>query len=379
VRHYVDEFVPRPRLQAQRDQQAEDFGRAVRGRPGAQTLPVRLLGMNPASYSDVGRLMALQQAAGNRAVVQLLRADSAVSTLQRCGPGGCADSGKEQDEEAPAAAHEARAAAQGVEGQEEEFPEPGQGVVQRTVAEPARPPTVQRVAIFSPGPVHQVNSLADCVVNGTPAGVTWPSLNGTQFWSVAAVQGALVRPTVTTSAVAAGGFEAQVDTVPRNTGSYDETVLARGPWRLVTAKATIGAMLPALATCAAGAGNTRFRAMGKPSDGAMFAANRRHENHHAKDHKAAFRATIKRWDGRLTRAKARRRRFQGATAAAAEAALWTAMGGTPDEVGEAFMNRCQAAVIAYHGSARGGPIGAPTSPGSRSNCDISWAKYRNPS
>jgi hypothetical protein len=64
-------------------------------------------------------------------------------------------------------------------------------------------------------------------VNGAPAGLTWPTLNGTQFWSVAAAQGAMVRPTVTTAAVAAGGFDAEVGTVPVNIGSYDETVLTR--------------------------------------------------------------------------------------------------------------------------------------------------------
>lgn len=338
--HYVQASVPRQLSQARRDDQAQDLGRGVRVPSGAQPLLLGLPGTNPTSAGQLRNLMALQQTAGNRAVVQLMQAAGASPNLQRCGPGGCGDAAGKDDEDAPVA---------------------------------------QRVATFPAGPVHQVNNLADCVVNGPPVGVTWPTLNGTQFWTVAAAQGALVRPTLTTSAVAAGGFQSQVDTVPTNTGSYDETVLARGPWRLVTPKATIGTMLPALAACAGAAGDTRFRAFGNPSDTAMFQANRRHENHHANDHKVAFRGSIKAWDTRLTRAKARGTTFPGATAAAAEAALWTAMGGTPDEVAQAFMDQAQAAVIAYHGSAAGGPVGAPTSPGARNNCDISWAKYRNPS
>jgi hypothetical protein len=268
--------------------------------------------------------------------------------------------------------------AQGVEGQEEDPDTPAQHVVQRVATEHAGPHVVQRAATFTDGPVHEANNLAAAVVNGTEVGVTWPTLNGTQFWSVAAAQGALVRPTLTTSAAAAGGFDSVVATVPANTGSYDETVLAAGPWRFVTTKATIAAMLPALAACSV-AGDTRFRAYGNPSDAAMFTANRRHEDHHATDHRAAFNATIKAWDTRLAAALAAGTSYHGASAAAAEAALWTAMGGTPDQVAEAFMNQAEAAVVAYHGSAAGGPVGAPTNPGARDNCNISWANYRNPS
>jgi hypothetical protein len=316
---------------------------------------------------------ALQRTAGNRAVTQWVRVQRAPLDAQRCGVHGCG--GGDRD-----AAEDKGAAVQGVIGQEEEFPPPGQIAAQRLPADAsARPPTVQRVARFAAGPVHQVNNLATCVLTGAAVGVTWPSLNGTQFWSAAAAQGALVRPTLTVAGVAAGGFDARVDTVPTNTGSFDETVLARGPWRHQTTQAAIAAYLPGLAAACTGAGNTRFRAYGNPSDNAMYTANRRHEDHHAKDHKAAFKATIKQWDTRLARAKRRNTRFHGATAAEAEAALWTAMGGTPDQVAEAFMNRCQAAVITYHGTARGGAVGAPTSPGSRNNCDLSWASYRNPS
>jgi hypothetical protein len=377
LRQFVDEFVLPPPLHAQRNEQADDLSHVMRWQVGARTLPGPVRGMHPASYGQMRGLMALQRAAGNRAVAQLIRGSSPAPSVQRCGPGGCGPGGcanadSKEGEEAPTAA-------QGVEGgQEEEFPTPAQGVVQRAIADPARQGTVQRVATFADGPVHEVNNLAGVVVNGTEAGVTWPSLNGTQFWSTADALAALVLPTVTTTAVAAGGFDAQVDPVPTNTGSYDETVLAAGPWTLVTPQATIAGMFPALAMCT-GAGDTTFRARGNPSDAAMFAANRRHENHHARDHRAAFRATIVPWDRRLTRAQARGRTFHGATTAAAEAALWAAMGGTPNQIADAFMNRLAAAVVAYHGSPSGGPIGAPTRPGADATCDNSWARYRNPS
>jgi hypothetical protein len=293
-------------------------------------------------------------------VAQLLSARAEVParpvSVQRCGSAGCADCGPKRDEEA---------ANQGVPGYEDEFAGPAQTVV-------------QRVASFTASPVHEVNNLADCVVNGAPAGLTWPTLNGTQFWSVAAAQAAMVRPTVTTAAVAAGGFDAEVGTVPVNTGSYDETVLARGPWRLNTTKGTIGGMLPTLTMCT-GPHSTKFQAKGSPTDNAMYRANRRHEDHHVADHRTAFNATFGAWDTKLTAAKANGQKFHGATAADAEAALWAAVGGTPDQVAADFMNQCQAAVIAYHSSAAGGPVSAPTKPHATARCAVSSAEYTNPS
>jgi hypothetical protein len=301
----------------------------------------------------------------------MLSAAVRAPTVQRCGPGGCGPGG------CGGAAHENDEPGQGVFGQEDEFGAPGQ----RAAVQPA----VQRDAAFGASPVNAVNNLANCVVNNQAVGVTWPTLNGTQFWSSAEVRGAIVRPTLKVTALpadpdAAGpkGFDAEVDVVPTNNASYNETVLSAGPWRLDTAKATIGAMLPALGSCS-GAGNTRFRAYGDPSDAAMAAANRRHEDHHAADHKAAFEATVVPWDQKLAAAKAGGQKFNGATAADAEAALWAAMGGTPEQIADAFFNACAAAVVAFHGTAAGGPVGAPTSPGARSHCAISWAKYHNPS
>ncbi|MEV0645379.1 hypothetical protein AB0I28_08950 [Phytomonospora sp. NPDC050363] len=294
-------------------------------------------------------LMALQRTAGNRAVGRLV--NGYAPTVQRCGP----DCDKEE-------------AAQGVPGMEAEFPAQGRA-----------PLAVQRAANFAPGALHQVNNLADAVINGTPAGVTWPMLNGTQFWSSPVVRGALARPTVNTVAAAGGGFDASVTAVGNNTGSWDETVLAAGPWRLNTTKAAVVAAVPALAAACGAAGNTTFRASGNPSDNHMFTANRRHEDHHATDHEAAFNATIAPWDAALTAALTGRRTFHGATQAAAEAALWAAVGGTPEQVADAYFNACLAAVVAYHGTAAGGPIGAPTGHGHRDNCRNSWARYRNPS
>jgi hypothetical protein len=238
--------------------------------------------------------------------------------------------------------------------------------------------TIQRLSDFVTSAPHEVNNLASAIVNGTPVGVTWPILNGTQFWSHAAVRAALNRPTLKFTQLANGTVNAEVDTLPAdNVGGFDETVLAAGPWSTVAPKATIGALLP-LAACA-GAGNTTFQAIGDPSDAEMFAANRRHEDRHATDHEAAFNASIKPWDDNLFFAFVLGTTFNGPTQADAEAALHTAMGGTPDQVADKYMDGCQAGVNTYHGTAAGGPVGAPTSPTANANCTTSSAKYTNPS
>jgi hypothetical protein len=242
----------------------------------------------------------------------------------------------------------------------------------------AHSPAIQRVATWAAGAVHETNNLANSDVNGPPVGVTWPTLNGATFWGTAAARAALMKPTLAFSSAAGGGVNANVATVPTNTGSFDETVLAPGPWTVDAPKTTIGAMFPALTMCT-GAGNSTFQAIGDPSDVAMFAANRRHEDHHAADHRAAFNGSIVPWDTGLTAAQAAGTEFNGPTEAAAEAALYAAIGGTPDQVADAFMNACAAAVVAFHSTAAGGPVGAPTNPTANADCSTSSAKYTNPS
>jgi len=206
-----------------------------------------------------------------------------------------------------------------------------------TAAVQAATPTIQRVATWAAGAVHQTNNLANSVVNGPPVGVTWPTLNGSTFWSTAAARALLRKPTLAFSS-AAGGVNAEVATVPTNTGSFDETVLAPGPWTMAALKARIGTMFPTLAACT-GAGNSTFRAIGNPSDAAMAAANQRHEDHHANDHHAAFNGSIVPLDTSLTTANTAGTTFNGPTEVAAEAALYAAMGGLQRVVGNRVVGR----------------------------------------
>jgi hypothetical protein len=146
----------------------------------------------------------------------------------------------------------------------------------------------------------------------------------------------------------------------------------------VAPTATVGAHFASLAAACTGAGNSTFSANGKPSDAAMFAANRRHEDHHATDHQTAFNGSVVPWDAKLTAAATAHTVFPGPTNAAAEAALYAAMGGTPDQIADAFMNACSAAVNAYHGTAAGGGVTATNST-SNADCSTSAVDSTNPS
>lgn len=239
-------------------------------------------------------------------------------------------------------------------------------------------PTIQRAADWTAGSVHEANNLAAVFVNGTPVGRTIPMLNGSLMtWTTANARSLFVKPTLSFASSATGGVVARVATVPTNTGSIDETVLAPGPWSLTAPKATVGARFSSLAACT-GAGNSIFTAHGLPTDAAMAAANRRHENHHAADDEAAFRATVMPWDVRLTAAATAQTTFNGAAEADAEAALYAAIGGTPDATADAYINSCIAKDTVFHATPAGGAVSV-SNPTADATCATSGADGTNPS
>jgi hypothetical protein len=195
-----------------------------------------------------------------------------------------------------------------------------------------RSPAVQRLATFAAGAVHETFNLASQLSTGGPAGFTPPLLNGAQILSPATARAQILRPTLNGRSLVAGGVEVWVQRVPTNVGSFDETVLAAPPWSTVTAKTNVAPF--GMAACSV-AGTTTFRAIGLPTDVACQAQNRGHEDHHALDHQTEFNNVMVPWDARLMVAQVLGTRFAGATQADAETALWSAMGGTPDQVADA--------------------------------------------
>jgi hypothetical protein len=196
----------------------------------------------------------------------------------------------------------------------------------------------------------------------------------------ATTRAALVPPKLAFASVPAATkgspaeFDATVDTVPDNTGSFDETVLSPGPWSAVAPKATVGALL-GLAACT-GNGDTTFTAKGKPRDAAVALANRQHEDHHVADDKAAFTNSIDAWDKKLAAAKKAGTKYHGVAKADAEAALHAAMGGTPDDIANAFADGCWNAGDNFHKTPAGGTVHASNPGATNADCSASWADFR---
>jgi hypothetical protein len=232
---------------------------------------------------------------------------------------------------------------------------------QRVASQLAKPgmstsnvPVIQRVANFVSGAVSATTNMAlHLVASKRDAGFTPPTLNGTTILSAEAARRAIRAPTLVGQSNDDGTtVSTWVNTVPTNEASFTMQVPSGGPWSTVTPKASVVALFASLGLAAqvgcSTAGNSTFSVNGKPSD-ADFAANvRTHEDLHAADHKRGFNSVIVPWDTQLEAAKTFRTVFNGATVADAEAALFAAMGGTPNQIATAQYNKWIALNNATH-------------------------------
>lgn len=242
-----------------------------------------------------------------------------------------------------------------------EVPEPIQGQIQRSTS-------------WAGATVHETrNKAEDSLSGGAP--ITWQMLNGKMLITEADADSSIKLPAISTGG-SGSAWTAKVATVPAQEGADDETVLAPGPWSTVAPKADVGAKF-GLAACA-GAGNSTFSALGKPSDDAVYKANRRHEDHHVADDKVAFEQTVGKWDKKLEDAKSKVTEYKGTDAGKAEAALWAAMGGKPMEVARAYRNLSFTKGDQYHGTAAGGPM-TTSNAKSNADCSTSSIEVTNPS
>jgi Domain of unknown function (DUF4157) len=233
--------------------------------------------------------------------------------------------------------------------------------------------TIQRSATWKGAAVHETLNLADVILGGAlPA--TWAVLNGKKLDAKSVADAAIKPPGVTTSG-SGKHWTAKIGRVPDQEGGADETVLAPGPWAKTQPKATVRAAL-GLAACA-GTGDTTFSAHGKPSDDAVYKANRNHEDHHVDDDKVAFDEAIEAWDAKVQEAKNKGTEFNGQTAAAATAALWAAMGNTPKDAAWAYATQASAKGTAYHTTAAGGKMSA-TNPAANTDCSTTSVDVTNP-
>ncbi|MEJ2168171.1 MAG: hypothetical protein P8X90_21835 [Desulfobacterales bacterium] len=101
-------------------------------------------------------------------------------------------------------------------------------------------------------------------------------------------------------------------------------------------------------------GNATFEVHGKPGDATYGAKALAHERHHAADHLAGFNAVLVPWNNAIDASILAGTVYSGPDAAAAEANMWAAVGGTPDQIATRLHNTWIARNNAYHASAAGG-------------------------
>ncbi|MBZ0303138.1 MAG: DUF4157 domain-containing protein [Anaerolineae bacterium] len=260
------------------------------------------------------------------------------------------------------AEHVARSIAQG---------EPADAARMGAFSRPIRPvqrAMIQRVANWVAGSVHETNNAAIQIIKGAEAGSTTPVLNTTILNTSADARAALKKPALSYAQVAGGGMEAWVFNVQDNIGSFDETVLSPGPWTTPVQRTTARTLVRQ-PQCA-GSGWSQFTVNGIPSETDVAAANREHEDQHARDHQLAFQ-TIVIWDREMTRLKNSGQRFAGADMAACQANLFAAVGGTPIQVADDFFNTAIMLAQQFHSTPSGSNLKPPSNRQANADCSTS--------
>jgi hypothetical protein len=247
--------------------------------------------------------------------------------------------------------------------------EPGANMEQEFVADMVSlaAPGLQRAARFDPPQVHPTFNEAEQVVAGGPAGRTIGVLNGAKLLSHADGAAAMKAPDVGGRSTATGA-ECWVNSVPTNVGSADVTTLNNGPWSTATTKAVLGQIFNRNACLGAPPGPSTLIVKGDPSDVDVAAHVRAHEDHHVSDHKAAFNSTALNWDIALAGAASSHQVFSGADAPSCEAAIYSSIGGSPGDIAAQWMDAYTDAIVAFHATPQGAPVGVHNSRGDP-NCD----------
>jgi hypothetical protein len=242
------------------------------------------------------------------------------------------------------------------EGDEEEDPYSSRferGALRLTAIAPA---TVQRSAVFQPGDVHADLNEASQLGTAGAAGFNHPVLNGTMIISeetaVASLKGPEIGGRSTTEGV--GCF---ISSVPTNICSLEEHVPTNGPWTADLPKATLSARFglawgqfcgPTPTT-----GNANLTVRGRPSDADFAKEIKVHEDHHGADHERLFNAIVGKWDKSLTAAQSSGQTFTGTDETSCEAALFSAVGGRPEEIASRLQAEWDAAGNAFHATPEG--------------------------
>lgn len=220
---------------------------------------------------------------------------------------------------------------------------------------------VRRSHKFQSPPTVYENLAELVLLNTSKVAVALALLNGTRIAGgppnelaemQTAARGAIKPPEIKVEPKGPPGSEmstvrATVKHVRANDGGAEVSLLTPPPWTSVRTRGEVNRLL-GLTRCS-GPDTCVVRALGKPTDQDYGTAIRQHEGRHAADNQTAFETTVAPWDDKLTEAHRIQREFVG-TLAQVKAALWGAMGGTPDDIANAYAKAVLDRGQAYHAS-----------------------------
>jgi hypothetical protein len=233
--------------------------------------------------------------------------------------------------------------------------------LQRRAGNRAVAALVQRSAVWNAsGTVTQNIDVAPRATRGeTTLGYTPPTLNGHQLDNQADARGTLNPPTIDVSRRGEDAYSASVTAVGNNAGSFNMELPRGGPWSApasfqqaysVAGRYGVEGHLGNLDTRQ---GQTELVFRPDPDEATFLANVQTHEQRHADDHRGLFATRVRAWDTRLTQAMDDHRTFEGASEDLARQALFTAAGGTPDQVATGFYDDCVNASNAFHRTDQG--------------------------
>ena len=187
------------------------------------------------------------------------------------------------------------------------------------------------------------------------SGFTPPVVNGTEYAPGAAanwVENNFLAPTITTVQGEDGIYRATVTAVQANTLGYNMYLPTAPPWNAVAPKAATLSYygVPPMD----GNGNVNLVVEGDPNNATFLQQVRAHEDVHAADIDRAITQILVPWDNALQQMMNNGTEFQGETQAAAELALWNAVGGDVAQVCGNLDAQWTADNNAYHASHAGG-------------------------
>ena len=214
-------------------------------------------------------------------------------------------------------------------------------------------PILQRTAKFVPGKVSANRNAAYGIRDKYYMGATYLILNGKGLVgpTPAETKAAIHKPRLVRELDPAGGVKCRINTVPTNVGTTLEVVLTGGPWRLTTTKAELVERLK-LPDCGK-PGRATYTVHGIPSEVAVAAANKKHEDQHARDMETAFNEVVVPWDQAMTSAQTSKQTFHGVDQTDCEKTLFAALGGMPDEIATKLANSVVSKAEEFHHSDAG--------------------------